>query len=82
MGQMLNLVYTVCVELEADGSKGLDEDYMMNIFLSLDDILPPFKKYLKYIFEEKSLTLLTPAAKRTMCLPVMELLPNSFTLQD
>eukprot|EP00957_Ditylum_brightwellii_P112457 8573207-Ditylum_brightwellii.AAC.1 len=52
MGHVLDLVYTAFVELEADGSKGLDEDYMMSIFSSLVDILPLFKKYLKYMFEE------------------------------
>eukprot|EP00957_Ditylum_brightwellii_P154536 11761218-Ditylum_brightwellii.AAC.1 len=55
---------------EADGRKGLDEDYMMNIFLSIGDILPPFKKYLKYMFEEKESNIIDSCSKEDRMLVI------------
>eukprot|EP00957_Ditylum_brightwellii_P119713 9133664-Ditylum_brightwellii.AAC.1 len=55
---------------EADGSKGLDEDYMMNIFSSLGDILPQFKKYLKYMFEEKESNIIDSCSKEDHVLAI------------
>eukprot|EP00957_Ditylum_brightwellii_P140223 10684643-Ditylum_brightwellii.AAC.1 len=55
---------------EPDGSKGLDEDYMMNIFSTLGDILPLLKKYLKYMFEEKESNIVDSCSKEGRVLAI------------
>jgi len=68
MSRVLDLVYDVFVELEADGSKGVDADYMLNIFSSIGDEVEPFKKYLEYMFEEKESNVVDSKRRETRVL--------------
>jgi hypothetical protein len=53
MGRAIALLHDAFVEIQGDGSLLLEEEFVMHIFASLYDELPPFKEYLDYHFEEK-----------------------------
>ncbi len=53
MGRAITLLHDAFVEVQHDGSLMLDEGFIMNIFSSLYDELPPLKQYLDYHLEEK-----------------------------
>ncbi len=53
MGRAIALLHDAFVEIQGDGSLLLEEEFVMYIFASLYDELPPFKEYLDYHFEEK-----------------------------
>jgi hypothetical protein len=53
MGRAITLLHDAFVEVQRDGSLMLDEGFIMNIFSSLYDELPPLKQYLDYHLEEK-----------------------------
>jgi len=69
MGRALDVVHAAFLELEADGSKGLDEDYMMNLFSSIADEVKPLKSYLTYMFEEKESNVVDSKSKEDRKLP-------------
>ena len=43
MGKMIDILYLTMLEIVQDGSKGMDENYIMNIFSPIEDKLPEFK---------------------------------------
>ena len=53
MGRAVDLMYNAFVQVESDGEKMLDEDFIMNIFSPLYAELPELEEYLTYFFEEK-----------------------------
>ncbi len=53
IGHAIKLLHDAFIEIQGDGSLLLEEDFIMNIFESLYDELPPFKEYLNYHLEEK-----------------------------
>jgi hypothetical protein len=53
MGRAIALLHDAFVKIQGDGSLLLEEEFVMHIFASLYDKLPPFKEYLGYHFEEK-----------------------------
>ena len=53
MSRPINHMYVAMQKLQFDGSLILDENFMMNIFKPLHRILPEFKEYLNWYFEEK-----------------------------
>jgi hypothetical protein len=53
MGRAITLLHNAFVEVQHDGSLMLDEGFIMNIFSSLYNELPPLKQYLDYHLEEK-----------------------------
>ncbi len=53
MGQAIDILYDALEKIQDDGSKLLNYDFMMHIFDNIRDDLPPFDKYLTYMFEEK-----------------------------
>jgi len=52
IGRAIALLHDAFVEIQGDGSLLLEEEFVMHIFASLCDELPPFKEYLDYHFEE------------------------------
>jgi hypothetical protein len=53
MGRAVDLMYNAFVQVESDGEKMLDEDFIMNIVSPLYEELPELEEYLTYFFEEK-----------------------------
>ena len=53
MERAIKLLHDAFIEIQGDGSLLLEEDFIMNIFASLYDELPPFKEYQNYHLEEK-----------------------------
>ena len=44
---MIDILYQTMLEIAQDGTKGMDEDYIMNIFSPIEEELPEFKAYLE-----------------------------------
>ena len=53
MGRAVDLLYDAFVKIQADGSKLLDQDFVMKIFEPLYKDLLDLKDYLDYHLEEK-----------------------------
>ena len=53
MERAIKLLHDAFIKIQGDGSLLLEEDFIMNIFASLYDELPPFKEYQNYHLEEK-----------------------------
>lgn len=53
MGWTVDLMEAAFEEIAKDGSKLLDEDFMMNIFKEIIDKVALFRDYLQFMFEEK-----------------------------
>ena len=53
MGRAIDLLYDAFVKIQADGSKLLDQDFVMKIFEPLYEDLQDLKDYLNYHLEEK-----------------------------
>ena len=53
MARVADMLETAMEVVANDGSKMLDEDFIMNIFQDIVDQVDPFKEYLDFIFEEK-----------------------------
>jgi hypothetical protein len=53
MSRVVNMLEEAMEEVAEDGSKMLDEDFMMSIFSDIMEQVEPFQAYLDYIFEEK-----------------------------
>jgi hypothetical protein len=53
MGRSITLLHDAFVEIQSNGSLLLEEEFVMNLFLSLYDEIPLLKEYLGYHFKEK-----------------------------
>ena len=53
MGRVIDLLYDAFVKIQADGSKLLDQDFVMKISEPLYKDFPDLKNYLNYHLEEK-----------------------------
>ena len=53
MGTMLDLLDDAFEEIFKDGSRILDEDFMMNIFRGIQDKFDMFKEYVQYMSKQK-----------------------------
>ena len=53
MSRVVDMLEGAMEEVAKDGSKMLDEDFMMGIFSDIVGQVKPFQEYLDYIFEEK-----------------------------
>jgi hypothetical protein len=53
MGRAITLLYDAFVEIQSDGVLLLEQEFIMNIFASLYEEIPPLKVYLDYHFQEK-----------------------------
>ena len=58
MGKVVDILYRTMLEIVQDGSKAMDEEYMMNIFSPIEEELPEFKAYREWYFEEKESNLI------------------------
>ena len=56
MGCVYDILHEKLCIIKTDGSKFLDEEFVMNIFNNLAQELPPFADHLEYIFEMKENT--------------------------
>ena len=53
MPRALDLMYNTFIEIQANGDKFLDEDFIMKIFEPLYTELPELETYLTFYFEQK-----------------------------
>ena len=53
MPRALDLIYNTFIEIQANGDKFLDEDFIMKIFEPLYTELPELETYLTFYLEEK-----------------------------
>jgi len=53
MGRAVDLMYNAFVQVESDGEKMLDEDFIMNVLSPLYADLPELEEYPTYFFEVK-----------------------------
>eukprot|EP00957_Ditylum_brightwellii_P085755 6524035-Ditylum_brightwellii.AAC.1 len=58
MERAIDSVYKVFLEVQLDGSKVLDEDFIMNIFSPFCEELPELEDCITYYFEEKELNVI------------------------
>ena len=56
MPRALDLMYNTFIEIQANGDKFLDEDFIMKIFKPLYTDLPELETYLTFYSEEKEAT--------------------------
>ena len=70
MGKVIDILYQSMLEIAQDGTKGMDEDYIMNIFLPIEEELPEFKAYLEWYFEEKVSNLIDTSSKEDRVLGI------------
>jgi hypothetical protein len=70
MGRVVGLMYNAFVQVECDGEKMLDKDFIMNIFSPLYAELPELEEYLKYYFEEKELNVVGPYSRNEHVLEI------------
>ena len=61
MGKIVDILDVVLEEIEKDGSKIMDEQFMMGLFDKIKLTLPPFQEYYKHIYEANALKLMTPS---------------------
>lgn len=57
MGTAIDILERAMESAATDGTRMLDEVFMMGIFKELEDKLPPFKEYLSYMYDEKKMSL-------------------------
>jgi hypothetical protein len=65
MSRVINIIYDFAKDLLADGSKLLDDDFMLNLFSPLYEELPEFKQYMTYYMEEKECNIMGSSAKES-----------------
>ena len=63
MGKVIDILYQTMLEIVQDGTKGMDEDYIMNIFKPIEEELPEFKAHLDWYFEAKESNLVDSFSK-------------------
>ena len=49
----MDTLYDVCIEIQKDGRKMIDKDFIINIFDDIGKDIPELKNYLGYFFEIK-----------------------------
>ena len=69
MASVIDIMDAAFLQVLDDGEKMLDETFMMGIFDSLKEQIPPFRDYLTYIFEEKQGSLIGPHQLEDRILP-------------
>ena len=75
MGVVVDTLYDVCIEIQKDGGKMLEKDFIMIIFDNIGKVIPEFQNDLEYFFEiKKSRTVAT----RKLVLPFEELTADLF----
>ena len=70
MGKVIDILYRTMLEIVEDGSKGMDEDYIMNIFKPIGEELLEFKAYLDWYFEAKESNLVDSFSKEDRVLGI------------
>ena len=63
MSRVINIIHNFAKELLADGSKLLDDEFMLKIFSPLYEELPEFESYMTYYLEEKECNTMASTAK-------------------
>ena len=54
MASTIDLMDAAWLDIANDGSKMFDDDFMFGIFKPIIDTIPPFKKYMNHMFEERT----------------------------
>ena len=52
-GEIVDILDVVLEEIENDGSKIMDEQFMMGLFDEIKLTLPPFQDYYKHTYEKR-----------------------------
>jgi hypothetical protein len=65
MSRVINIIHNFAKELLADGSKLLDDDFMLNLFSPLYEELPELEQYMTYYMEEKECNIMGSSAKKS-----------------
>ncbi len=81
MGCAIKLLHDAFIEIQGDGSLLLEEHFVMNIFESLYDEVPPFKEYLNYHLEEKEGNVIGSRKEEVRVLAIDEAMLELFWLQ-
>ena len=63
MYQANDCLYNAFLEIRQDGALMLDEEYIINIFSSLHNVLPELKTFLDYYFEQKEVNVVVVGSK-------------------
>ena len=69
MGTVVDIMDKAFGQIVNDGTKTMNEKFMMQMFDKLTRKIPPFKQYLTYMFDEKSSNLVGPCTKEERVLP-------------
>eukprot|EP00957_Ditylum_brightwellii_P061045 4633678-Ditylum_brightwellii.AAC.1 len=72
MGRAIDTVYEAFLEAQLDGSKMLDEDFIMNIFSPFHEELPELEDDIAYYFEERESNVNGSCTKRDCVLAIDE----------
>ena len=71
MGKIVDILDIVLVEIVNDGSKIMDEEFMMGFFADIQNSIPPFKEYYKHMYNKKTLKLLVPGESKVIPLRIL-----------
>eukprot|EP00957_Ditylum_brightwellii_P201432 15325599-Ditylum_brightwellii.AAC.1 len=72
MGRSIDTVCEAFLEVQLDGSKMLDEDFIMNIFSPFYEELLELDDCIAYYFEEKELNVIGSCTKKDHVLAIDE----------
>ena len=71
MGKIVDILDIVLVQIVNDGSKIMDEEFMMGFFADIQNSIPPFKEYYKHMYNKKALKLLVPGDSKVIPLRIL-----------
>ena len=78
MPRALDLMYNTFIEIQANGDKFLDEDFIMKIFEPLYTELPELETYLTFYFEEKEANVVGSCKRNDRVLAIDGAVANLF----
>ena len=71
-GKNVDILDIVLVEIVNDGSKIIDEEFVMGFFADIQNSIPPSKEYYKHRYEKKTLNLLVPGESKVIPLRILK----------
>ena len=72
MGKIVDMLDISLEEIVEDGSKIIDEEFMMGLFDEIKHTVPPFIDYYKHMYEQKAIKLLSPRESKVIPLVILK----------
>ena len=72
MGKITDMLDVSLEELKKDGSKIMDENYMMGLFDKMKNDITSFLEYYRHMYEKKTIQLISPGDNSIIPLVVLK----------